>query len=1496
MSCWKLLLVSLVIVDLSRIDGKTLKYVVGGCYWRRDCTGKFVSQELGSADTATFKEQNSTEQWKIDGRISEIIFQSSSIYYIPASIFEYFPELEVLNMSHSNVQEIRRNTFQMASNLQTLYLDHNKISALGPSTLTEAKWLKSVDLSSNQISFIHVNAFGWLEFLNHVDLSHNLLVTLDPSTFHGYRWLDEIYLNDNRINSLNRQMFRGQSWTVLDLRNNECVNADLSETNASYIEAMLSKCNDNYRLTAPNLTCRNSAYKPCYFYYSELNSDEEPSFAVSNLGPGEKPADINSVNFYYSSIYYIPASIFNYFVNLKWLEIYNCDVQVIRNNTFKNATKLVEIVLSRNMISALGPDTFKGATNLRTIDLEFNQISSIDGNAFRGLPNLSDLKLKDNKITILDVETFSGLKNLVILDLGNNDLSSLHKDIFKNLKNVYDLDLSNNSLVALDPTIFMENPKLKYLYLKDNEIIALNRKMFNRNDIRTLRLENNKCVNDNFYEKDDSSYVEMKLWNCSINFHRMFWSGIFNCSYAGGLCNFYFAELNSDEEPRFAVTNLGPRQTPANTKIVHFYYSSIYYVPASIFTYFPNLMELHLNGSDIYEIRNNTFKNATNLLLVDLSYNNISTLGPDTFKGATSLQTIDLEFNQISSIDGNAFRGLPNLSVLNLSSNFLETLDASTFLDNTKLSSLDFSNNHIKSLSSKMFQTLSNLKLLDLTGNVCVDAYLSGKSQSYIETLLWRCNKNYYKIPKTTLTCTKNVSNDRSCIFYRAELFDYEEPSYEVTSLGPGETLADIKSVQFYSSSIYFVPASIFTYFPNLTELHLSGSKVQEIRSNTFENATALLLIDLSHNNISTLGPVAFQEATNLQSIDLSFNQLSSIDENAFRGLPKLSELSLNNNSIKAIDKDIFRDLRNLSTLDLSINSLRTLDPTIFWENMRLKVLYLNDNKLIAFNRRMFDKNNLKKLELSNNLCIYKNIDKKDDRYFDTCNENYYQMFGRTLNCSYGCGKTCKFYFAEYRGDKGSRFAVIDPKPGQTLASIKSLYFYYSSIYSVPALTGFTNLKKLYLNGCKVKEIRKDAFQKATNLLLIDLKYNKISALGPDSFKGATNLETIDLRFNQLSSIDGNAFRGLPNLSVLDISGNLLEILNVSTFLNNARLSSLHLSNNRIKALSSKMFQTLPNLKRLDLNDNLCVNANLSGLSESHIEELLTSCNGTYHKTKTTLTCSYFFDDKSGESCNFYQAELYSYQEASFEVMETGQSVSHISGVLFKSSSIYYIPASIFTYFTNLTELHLNGCDVQEIRKNTFEKAIKLLLIDLNHNSKIFALGPDTFKGATNLRTIDLEFNQLSAIDGNAFRGLPNLDKLSLANNGIKYLGGNTFSSLTKLRYLNLSYNSIESLHKDIFSHLSNLYDLDLSHNLLETLDESLFQNNRLTILDLSYNRIKSLSKFSMEQLRPYYLNLLGNVCVDAYFEWYPYVRVRYGDSDFYDYLDLDYFGFLNEC
>jgi hypothetical protein len=251
------------------------------------------------------------------------------------------------------------------------------------------------------------------------------------------------------------------------------------------------------------------------------------------------------------------------------------------------------------------------------------------------------------------------------------------------------------------------------------------------------------------------------------------------------------------------------------------------------------------------------------------------------------------------------------------------------------------------------------------------------------------------------LTC--DILNETECIVEHPYLGANDDAIIE---LPPGLSSYDILTVYFNplakpSSSVYYIPASLFTYFPNLYGLGIYTASVQEIRNNTFLNATNLQWLGLSGNNISTLGADVFRGANELSTIYLDSNQLSSIDPNAFRALSKLAELYLDNNRIVTLDSQTFSSLTNLETLSLSFNALQTLDATIFSNNAKLQFLYLNDNKINELSSQTFRViyNNSFSLDLRNNVCVNASFNGSPfdataqqslESALDTCNYNYF--------------------------------------------------------------------------------------------------------------------------------------------------------------------------------------------------------------------------------------------------------------------------------------------------------------------------------------------------------------------------------------------------------------------------------------------------------------------------------------------------------------------------
>jgi Leucine-rich repeat (LRR) protein len=274
------------------------------------------------------------------------------------------------------------------------------------------------------------------------------------------------------------------------------------------------------------------------------------------------------------------------------------------------------------------------------------------------------------------------------------------------------------------------------------------------------------------------------------------------------------------------------------------------------------------------------------------------------------------------------------------------------------------------------------------------------------------------------LTCSEAFNP--ACTFENQVLGANDVATFAVSpGLNPAKITVVYFNLQSSLSSIYYIPASIFTYFPNLSGLGFLEANLQEIRRNTFLNAKNLESFSSSKGNIPTLEADTFKGATKLSSLELGTNQMKSIDVNAFRGLPELNELfldsnklttldpqtfatlnslkffSLLNNQISSLDKDIFRKMVNLTNLYLGFNNLQTLDPTIFSNNKKLRYVSLNNNKINAISNQIFKNSydTLFILDLSKNICVdvkfelvsFANVtvQRSLESALETCNSKY---------------------------------------------------------------------------------------------------------------------------------------------------------------------------------------------------------------------------------------------------------------------------------------------------------------------------------------------------------------------------------------------------------------------------------------------------------------------------------------------------------------------------
>jgi len=83
------------------------------------------------------------------------------------------------------------------------------------------------------------------------------------------------------------------------------------------------------------------------------------------------------------------------------------------------------------------------------------------------------------------------------------------------------------------------------------------------------------------------------------------------------------------------------------------------------------------------------------------------------------------------------------------------------------------------------------------------------------------------------------------------------------------------------------------------------------------------------------------------------------------------------------------------------------------------------------------------------------------------------------------------------------------------------------------------------------------------------------------------------------------------------------------------------------------------------------------------------------------------------------------------------------------------------------------------------------------------------------LSFINLQSNQLTAIQPEAFKELKFLKRLDLSFNHFQKLHSDYFSGLKNLEVLNLKSNNLSIINNDPFKYLSGLGQLDLSNPII---------------------------------------------------------------------------------
>uniref|UniRef100_A0A673GTR6 Slit homolog 1 protein-like n=1 Tax=Sinocyclocheilus rhinocerous TaxID=307959 RepID=A0A673GTR6_9TELE len=511
------------------------------------------------------------------------------------------------------------------------------------------------------------------------------------------------------------------------------------------------------------------------------------------------------------------------------------------------------------------------------------------------------------------------------------------------------------------------------------------------------------------------------------------------------------------------------------------------------------------------------------------------------------------------------------------------------------------------------------------------------------------------------------------------------------------------------------------------TTVDCHGLAFKNIPRNIPKNTERL---DLSENAIQMIPRRAFRGATDIKNLQLDKNHVSCIEDGAFRAMRVLEVLTLNNNNISTIPISSFNHMPKLRTFRLHSNSLRC-DCHLSWLSP-----WLRQRATLGLYTQCSAPPNLHGLNLAE-------LQKKDFTCSGVFDSGPQPCGLASGSCPPMC--TCTDNIVDCRG-KG-----LTAIPANMPEDMTEIRLEQNGIKSVPP-GAFASYKRLLivmselsvflsfrlLNANKIHCVRVNVFHDLENLSLLSLYDNKIQTLAKGTFTPLKSIQTLHLAQNPFVCDCG--LKWLADF----LRSNPIET-------SGTRCSSpRRLANKRISQIKSKKFRC-------------------SGAEDTRLNKDCNSkpvCPPKCRCEATVVDCSNLRMTKFPEHLPLSTTEL-RLNNNDLSILEaTGlfRSLTHLKKINLSNNKITEIEDGAFDGASSVVELHLTANHLVSVRGGMFRGMDGLRMLMLRNN-RIRCIHNSSFSGLQNVRLLSLYDNQLTTIMPGAFHTLPNLSTLNLLAN-----------------------------------------------------------------------------------------------------------------------------------
>ncbi|KAI4501063.1 hypothetical protein M0802_003866 [Mischocyttarus mexicanus] len=931
----------------SKSPGKTMNSLsISSCVLSDITSLKNFVKKLGIVETKTFRlqtfQKNNTlltrEHLNGISNVKELVLSYNNLFNVSSDLFEDFPQLEKLDLSHNRLTLLPRNIFDA-----TLNLTH-------------------IDLGKNDIITVNLRLFYSLQYVQHLDLGDNRLRYIQEDTFTLLETLKSLSLRANKLNKIPGRLFR-------QLKQLETI--DISHNSFLDIEQHTFYTNKDLR--------------QIMFHNNNISLVTLPEYIFSNLRKLEE-IYLNNNGFKHLS-----ESLFWNSPLLKYIHLENNLIAYLRESTFKGLKSLTELNMENNRLRYIEQEALLSLKNLRIAKFSNNQLRL--GKGSRELSPFSNNHFQELHLSNNSIRKFfpdwSSSNNLTFLNLSHNIIRIVSDSAIYHTKKRDVVILIDHNPMFCDCHMYdlvryyrdeMPEYVKNYVEINPGELVCIQPAGTIGPKVKEFNTTNYICTEFEYFGQGSSC-----PYGCICTVRPKDKTRILDCS------NLNMSEFVIDEK-RFqfvnnyslilnltgnALTRIPSIETLESYNVTNLLLSNNFISKITVDQLPKNLTVLQLHNNDMESIDSDVIKHFNSSFFTDL-----------TLSGNPIICDCDVEdLFFFVKLKGFSFKDLRKLKCKNMNIPMYYISFDNICSPVLGLKEEEVLNEGETSVHSKRYgKTIDSLLIRScvLSNTTSLDKFVkklgiveshtfSFQSFKTNNTLLTREHLKGISNVKELILSYNNLSNISIDFFVDfSELEKLDLSHNNLTQLNDiFNATPHLKYLDLNKNNIYSMSPTLFYKLEELEHLDLGYNRLRNIHGSTFNKQESLKSLSLKANGMTDVSLELFSELKNLKTIDISYNNFVSIPQDLFLKNKHLRRILFHNNTIdlKTVPDYIFANLEKLEEVNLNKVGILYLPDSLFYYSPSLKYFYFENNLLISLRHTYFRAlKNLEVLKLNNNL------------------------------------------------------------------------------------------------------------------------------------------------------------------------------------------------------------------------------------------------------------------------------------------------------------------------------------------------------------------------------------------------------------------------------------------------------------------------------------------------------------------------------------------------